>query len=31
MALNFEDFDPQSIADALRKNVESWKPSVERE
>jgi len=24
-------FDPQSIADALRKNVESFKPSVERE
>jgi len=24
-------FDPQSIADALRKNVESWTPSVERE
>jgi F-type H+-transporting ATPase subunit alpha len=24
-------FDPQSIAEALRKNVESWKPSVERE
>ncbi len=23
--------DPQTIADALRKNVESWKPSVERE
>ena len=31
MALNFEDFEPQSIADALRKNVESWKPSIERE
>ncbi|HEX9123862.1 MAG TPA: F0F1 ATP synthase subunit alpha [Actinomycetota bacterium] len=28
MALNL---DPQSIAEALRKNVESWKPSVERE
>jgi F-type H+-transporting ATPase subunit alpha len=24
-------FDPQSIAEALRKNVESWTPSVERE
>ena len=24
-------FDPQTIAEALRKNVESWKPSVERE
>ncbi len=24
-------FDPQSIAEALRKNVESWSPSVERE
>jgi F-type H+-transporting ATPase subunit alpha len=24
-------FDPQTIAAALRKNVESWKPSVERE
>ena len=28
MALNF---DPESIADALRRNVESWKPSVARE
>src|SRR3989304_687322 len=28
MALNF---DPESIADALRRNVESWKPSVGRE
>ena len=28
MALNL---DPQSIAEALRKNVESWEPSVERE
>ena len=28
MALNL---DPASIADALRKNVESWTPSVERE
>ena len=24
-------FDPQSIAEALRRNVESWSPSVERE
>jgi F-type H+-transporting ATPase subunit alpha len=24
-------FDPQSIAEALRRNIESWKPSVERE
>jgi F-type H+-transporting ATPase subunit alpha len=24
-------FDPQSIAEALRKNVEGWSPSVERE
>ncbi len=24
-------FDPQTIAEALRKNVESWTPSVERE
>ena len=24
-------FDPKSIAEALRKNVESWQPSVERE
>ena len=24
-------FDPQSITEALRKNVESWSPSVERE
>ena len=28
MALNF---DPESIAEALRRNVESWKPSVARE
>ena len=28
MALNI---DPASIAEALRKNVESWSPSVERE
>jgi len=31
MALNVEDFDPQTIADALRSNVESYRPSVERE
>ncbi len=31
MALDFEDFDPDRIAEALRRNVESWKPSVERE
>ena len=31
MALNFEDFDPERIADSLRRNVESWKPSVDRE
>src|SRR5712691_1107440 len=31
MALDFEDFDPERIAEALRRNVESWKPSVERE
>ena len=24
-------FDPQDIAEALRKNVESWTPSVERD
>jgi F-type H+-transporting ATPase subunit alpha len=32
MALKEElSFDPSSIAEALRRNVESWKPSVERE
>ncbi len=31
MALDFEDFDPERIAEALRRNVENWKPSVERE
>jgi F-type H+-transporting ATPase subunit alpha len=31
MALNFEDFDPERIAEVLRRNVESWTPSVERE
>jgi F-type H+/Na+-transporting ATPase subunit alpha len=30
MALKFEDFDPDAIADALRRHVESWTPSVER-
>ena len=25
-----EDFDPKDIAEALRKHVESWTPSVER-
>jgi F-type H+-transporting ATPase subunit alpha len=31
MAVDFEDFDPKSIADALRRNVEEYKPSTERE
>jgi F-type H+-transporting ATPase subunit alpha len=30
MAIDIEDFDPDDIAQALRKHVESWKPSVER-
>src|SRR5919108_5829610 len=30
MATTIEDFDPSDIADALRKHVQSWKPSVER-
>src|ERR687892_2179914 len=30
MAVDIEDFDPNDIAEALRKHVESWKPSVER-
>jgi F-type H+/Na+-transporting ATPase subunit alpha len=30
MAVDIEDFDPNDIADALRKHVESWEPSVER-
>jgi F-type H+-transporting ATPase subunit alpha len=30
MAVDIEDFDPNEIADALRKHVESWEPSVER-
>jgi F-type H+/Na+-transporting ATPase subunit alpha len=31
MALRYEDFDPARIAEALRENVESFQPSVERE
>ncbi len=31
MALNIEAFDPKRIAEALRRNVEGWTPSVERE
>ncbi len=31
MAVDYEDFDPKSIADALRRNVEEYKPSTERE
>jgi F-type H+-transporting ATPase subunit alpha len=31
MALDIETFDPERIAEALRRNVESWTPSVERE
>lgn len=31
MAVNIEDFDASKIAEALRRNVEGWKPSVERE
>ncbi len=30
MAIDFKDFDPDDIAEALRKHVESWTPSVER-
>jgi F-type H+-transporting ATPase subunit alpha len=30
MAVEFQDFDPNEIAEALRKHVESWEPSVER-
>src|SRR5262245_12139658 len=30
MATTIEDFDPNDIAEALRKHVQSWKPSVER-
>jgi F-type H+/Na+-transporting ATPase subunit alpha len=30
MAAEPQDFDPNDIAEALRKHVESWKPSVER-
>ncbi|MEX2406774.1 MAG: F0F1 ATP synthase subunit alpha, partial [Actinomycetota bacterium] len=31
MAVDELDFDPDRIAEALRRNVESWKPSLERE
>ena len=31
MAVDELDFDPDRIAEALRRNVESWKPSMERE
>jgi F-type H+/Na+-transporting ATPase subunit alpha len=31
MALTHEDFDPEIIAEALRRNVAAWEPSVERE
>ena len=31
MAVDEMSFDPQAIADALRRNVESFTPSVERE
>jgi F-type H+/Na+-transporting ATPase subunit alpha len=31
MAVKLEDFDPNDIAEALRKHVESWEPSVDRE
>jgi F-type H+/Na+-transporting ATPase subunit alpha len=31
MAVKFENFDPNDIAEALRKHVESWEPSVDRE
>jgi F-type H+-transporting ATPase subunit alpha len=30
MAAEPQDFDPKDIADALRKHVESWTPSIER-
>src|ERR671934_1944309 len=30
MAVNIEEFDPKEIAEALRKHVESWTPSVVR-
>ena len=30
MAIDFKDFDADDIAQALRKHVESWEPSVER-
>jgi F-type H+-transporting ATPase subunit alpha len=31
MAVDELEFDPDRIAEALRRNVESWKPSMERE
>ncbi len=31
MAVTYEDFDPKRIAEALRRNVEGFKPSIERE
>ena len=31
MAVDERDFDPDRNAEALRRNVESWKPSMERE
>jgi F-type H+/Na+-transporting ATPase subunit alpha len=31
MAVDELEFDPKRIAEALRRNVESWKPSLERE
>jgi len=31
MAVDELEFDPDRIAEALRRNVESWKPSLERE
>src|SRR4249919_3890413 len=31
MAVDELNFDPNDITEALRRNVESWKPSVERE
>jgi F-type H+-transporting ATPase subunit alpha len=31
MAVTFEDFDPETIAEALRRNVASFRPAVDRE
>jgi F-type H+-transporting ATPase subunit alpha len=31
MAVPFEEFDPETIAEALRRNVESFRPSFDRE